>query len=133
DHFGKPGSRTSEFTVWRGQIKELAENPNVHCKLSALVTEADWKRWTITDLQPFVDVVMDLFGPNRLVFGGDWPVVTLASTYKRWLDTALQFCGALSTSERIAVFYQNGLDFYLMISLLYIGTYYVNIQYYHAR
>lgn len=112
DHFGKPAIRTGEFTAWRDQIKELAENPNVHCKLSGLVTEADWDRWTITDLQPFVDVVLEHFGPGRLVFGGDWPVLTLASTYKRWLDTALQLCGALSPAERTAVFYQNALDFY---------------------
>lgn len=112
DHFGKPAIRTKAFTQWQHHMKELAENPHVSCKLSGLVTEADWQQWTITDLQPYVDVAMEYFGPNRMVFGGDWPVVTLASTYIHWFDTALQLCRTLSPDELNRVFYQNALDFY---------------------
>lgn len=112
DHFGKPPIRTKAFTQWQYQIIELAKNPNVFCKLSGLVTEADWKQWTSADLQPYVDVVMEYFGPSRTAFGGDWPVVTLASTYMRWFDTAVQLCGTLSPADRHRVFYQNALDFY---------------------
>src|SRR5690606_7891150 len=96
DHFGKPPIRTNGFTQWQHQMRELAENPNVYCKLSGLVTEADWKQWILADLQPYMDVALKYFGPNRIAFGGDWPVVTLASSYTRWFDTARQLCGTLS-------------------------------------
>jgi len=112
DHFGKPAIKTGEFKQWQNHMRELAENPHVYCKLSGLVTEADWKQWTIANLQPYVDVVLEYFGPNRLAFGGDWPVVTLASTYIRWFDTALQLCHTLSPDDLRRVFYQNALDFY---------------------
>ncbi|WP_353195166.1 amidohydrolase family protein [Parapedobacter defluvii] len=112
DHFGKPAIRTNAFSQWKHHITELAKNPRVHCKLSGLVTEADWDRWTVADLQPYVEVVMEHFGPARMAFGGDWPVVTLASDYARWFDTALQLCRGLSPDELTRVFYQNALDFY---------------------
>ncbi len=112
DHFGKPAIRTGEFAQWKQHIKELAENPHVYCKLSGLVTEADWERWTVANLQPYVDVVLEHFGPSRVAFGGDWPVVTLASDYLRWFDTAMQLCRTLSPDERNGICYQNALDFY---------------------
>lgn len=112
DHFGKPAIRTKEFSQWQHHIAKLAKNPNVYCKLSGLVTEADWNQWTIADLQPYVDVVLEHFGPSRLAFGGDWPVVTLASGYHRWFDTALQLCHTLSADDLNRVFYQNALDLY---------------------
>lgn len=112
DHFGKPPIRTQAFAQWQHQMKALAENPNVYCKLSGLVTEADWERWEIADLQPYVDKALAYFGPKRMVFGSDWPVVTLASTYARWLDAAMQVCQSLSPDDRHRVFYQNALDFY---------------------
>jgi len=112
DHFGKPAIKTGEFKQWQHHMAELAKNPNVYCKLSGLVTEADWERWTIADLQPYVDVALAYFGPNRIAFGGDWPVVTLASDYRRWNDTALQLCRTLSPGDLNRVFYQNALDFY---------------------
>src|SRR5690606_7769097 len=112
DHFGKPAIKTGEFTQWRSHIKTLAAHPGVYCKLSGLVTEADWETWTVADLQPYVDTVLEYFGPNRLAFGGDWPVVTLASDYQRWYEVAQQLCRALSPRELHALFYQNALDFY---------------------
>lgn len=112
DHFGKPAIKAGEFKQWQHHMVELAKNPNVYCKLSGLVTEADWERWTIADLQPYVDVALEYFGPTRMAFGGDWPVVTLASTYMRWFDTALQLCRTLSSDDLHRVFYQNAFDFY---------------------
>jgi len=112
DHFGKPAIGSGEFKEWRAHIMELAKNPQVYCKLSGLVTEADWTRWTVADLRPYVEVVMEQFGPGRVAFGSDWPVVTLASSYKRWYETAMQLCEGLSADELKRVFYQNALDFY---------------------
>ncbi|MGK6351777.1 amidohydrolase family protein [Parapedobacter sp. DT-150] len=112
DHFGKPAIQAGAFDPWKRDIMELAKNTNVHCKLSGLVTEADWHGWTITDLQPYVDIILEHFGPDRVAFGGDWPVVTLASSYGRWYDTAMELCKGLAPPELDRVFYQNALDFY---------------------
>ncbi|GGG73594.1 amidohydrolase [Parapedobacter pyrenivorans] len=112
DHFGKPAIRTQAFTQWKHHMMELAKNPQVYCKLSGLVTEADWNRWTIADLQRYVDLILEFFGPKRIAFGSDWPVVTLASSYGRWFDTALQLCHKLAPDDLDHVFYQNALDFY---------------------
>ncbi len=112
DHFGKPNIKGGDFTNWKSQIKALAGNPNMHCKLSGLVTEADWQRWSIDDLRPYVETVFAYFGVNRVAFGGDWPVVTLAATYGRWFETAMKLCEGLTTVDVHRVFYQNALDFY---------------------
>lgn len=115
DHFGKPAIRTKEFNQWRYHMIELAAHPHSYCKLSGLLTEADWKQWTTADLQPYVDTVLEVFGPKRIAFGGDWPVVTLAADYKRWFNTAIQLCRALSRDDIHRIFYQNALDFYQII------------------
>lgn len=112
DHFGKPNIKGQELQHWKRHVTELASHPGVYCKLSGLVTEADFEHWSIDDLQPYVDVVFERFGSNRVSFGGDWPVVTLASTYTRWFDTAMQLCDGLTNEELYGVFYQNALDFY---------------------
>ncbi len=112
DHFGKPDINGGDFANWKSRIMTLASNPNVHCKLSGLVTEADWKRWSIGDLQPYVETVLECFGTNRIVFGGDWPVVTLAATYGHWFETAMLLCDRLTAAEKYRIFYRNALDFY---------------------
>jgi len=112
DHFGKPNIKGDGFENWKLQIRRLASYPNVYCKLSGLVTEADWQRWTFDDLRPYVETVFKCFGTDRVVFGGDWPVVTLAASYSRWFNTAWQLCNKLSPDEQYRVFYQNALDFY---------------------
>ncbi|SFC66371.1 L-fuconolactonase [Parapedobacter composti] len=112
DHFGKPAIRAGSFPSWKSHIVELAKNPSVYCKLSGLVTEADWNRWTLADLQPYVETVLEHFGAQRVLFGGDWPVVTLAASYRQWLETALRLCEQLTPEERHQVFYQNALTFY---------------------
>jgi L-fuconolactonase len=87
DHVGKPGIREGLLEPWRAQIRELAALPNVVCKLSGLVTEADHVAWTEDQLRPYIDHVVACFGFERLMFGSDWPVATLAADYRRWVET----------------------------------------------
>jgi L-fuconolactonase len=103
DHAGKPDIRRGVLDPWRAHITELARLPNVVCKLSGLVTEADPAAWTPAALRPYVDHLLGSFGPDRLLFGSDWPVVKLAATYQRWLETALEFLAPLPPEARAAV------------------------------
>ena len=84
-------------------MRELAKRPNVSCKLSGLVTEADWQQWTPAILEPYWLVVLDAFGPTRLLFGSDWPVALLASSYQRWIDIVTEWVAPLSESEKEAI------------------------------
>ena len=112
DHLGKPDIRGRQLDPWRAQVAELARRDNVVCKLSGLVTEADHDGWSLDDLRPFVDVALDTFGPSRLMFGGDWPVVLLASPYRRWLEVAGQLVGSLTAAEQRAIWWETGASFY---------------------
>jgi len=91
DHCGKPAIRDRQLDPWRQQIRELSALPNVACKISGLLTEADWANWQPADFQPFVRHAIDCFGFDRVLFGGDWPVLTLAGDFSRW-RAALDFC-----------------------------------------
>ena len=86
DHLGKPDIRANGFDVWRHDLDRIVALPNVVAKLSGLVTEADWNRWTIEDLHRYVNAALDRFGPDRLMIGSDWPVCTLAGEYDQVLD-----------------------------------------------
>ncbi len=107
DHFGKPDIRHHRYDPWRSHVAELASLPNVDCKLSGLITEADPGRWTVADLRPFVDHALATFGPTRLLFGGDWPVVKLAGDYAVWLDTVRALVSHLAPLDRCAIFNGN--------------------------
>jgi L-fuconolactonase len=107
DHAGKPGIRAGLLDPWREHLHTLAGCPNLVCKLSGLVTEADHTHWTPAQLQPYVTHLLETFGPSRLLFGGDWPVAKLACTYGRWLDLARHFVAHLSPAEQAAVFHDN--------------------------
>ncbi|MCE9613901.1 MAG: amidohydrolase family protein [Lentisphaerae bacterium] len=96
DHIAKPRIRDDALTPWRENIRELARRANVWCKLSGMVTEADYGGWTEAQLRPYVDVVLDAFGPRRLMFGSDWPVCLVAVGYARWAGIV----DALSANER---------------------------------
>jgi L-fuconolactonase len=96
DHVGKPDIRRRQLDPWRAHLAELASLPNVVCKLSGLVTEADHAAWTPADLEPYVGHALAVFGEQRVLFGGDWPVVRLASSYRRWIDTLSQLTAGLS-------------------------------------
>lgn len=104
DHCSKPPIAAGELHPWADDVVKLAAHPNVTCKLSGLVTEADWTGWTIGDLAPYADVVLAAFGPERVMFGSDWPVCLLAAPYSRWLAAARELTGRLTPAERDAVF-----------------------------
>ena len=107
DHAGKPDIRGRVLDPWRADIATLARLPNVACKLSGLVTEADPARWTVEDLRPYVEQLLGTFGAGRLLFGSDWPVVKLAAPYARWLDAALALLEPLPPAQRQAVLADN--------------------------
>jgi len=95
DHLGKPNVHAGELEPWRDQISELADLPNVVCKVSGLVTEADRHHWTVAELKPYVAHVLAAFGAERVLFGGDWPVVTMAASYRQWLTSLEQLTAHL--------------------------------------
>jgi L-fucono-1,5-lactonase len=100
DHIAKPRIRARELEPWRTNIRELARRENVFCKLSGMVTEAAWARWRPRDLQPYFDVVLEAFGPQRLMAGSDWPVCLLAATHLNWFSTLREFISPLSIAEQ---------------------------------
>ncbi|MFE7836456.1 amidohydrolase family protein [Streptomyces sp. NPDC057474] len=104
DHLGKPPIASGELEPWAGEIRRLAALPNTVCKLSGLVTEADWNSWSVADLVPYADTVLDTFGPERLMYGSDWPVCRLASDYVEVIDVAESLLPALSPAEDQEVF-----------------------------
>jgi L-fuconolactonase len=112
DHAGKPGIRAGLLDPWREHLRTLASLPNVVCKLSGLVTEADHTQWTPEQLQPYVTHLLETFGPARLLFGGDWPVAKLACGYVRWLELARRFTAHLSAAEQTAIFHDNAARIY---------------------
>jgi predicted TIM-barrel fold metal-dependent hydrolase len=104
DHLGKPPIAAGELEPWRTDLLALAAAPNATAKLSGLVTEAVWASWSVEQLARYTGVALDAFGPSRLMFGSDWPVARLATTYPRWLATAGALTSGLDTDERAAVF-----------------------------
>jgi L-fuconolactonase len=112
DHLGKPPIASGALEPWATDVRALAALPNTVCKLSGLVTEADLASWTPDDLRPYADTVLDAFGPDRVMFGSDWPVCTLAATYAQVVETAGELSGSLSSHERAAVFGDNAVRTY---------------------
>jgi L-fuconolactonase len=113
DHFGKPAIKVGGMEPWASQIAELAAFPNVHCKLSGLITEADHDAWQPADLQPYIDHVLACFGPARLMYGGDWPVSLLATdSWASWVATAEAALSGCSKAEKAAIFAGNASAFY---------------------
>ena len=100
DHIAKPRIKARLLSPWRERMQELARRENVYCKVSGMATEADWSAWTADDLRPYFDAVLSAFGPKRLMFGSDWPVLTLAGGYKTWMDTFRSFIAELSVDEQ---------------------------------
>jgi len=103
DHLGKPDIRRDGYREWRRQFDQLAALPNVACKLSGLVTEADWRSWTAGQLRPYLDAALESFGPSRLMLGSDWPVCTVAATYKDVVGLVLEAIEEYSETERYCV------------------------------
>ncbi|MFF4037533.1 amidohydrolase family protein [Streptomyces sp. NPDC001816] len=103
DHLGKPPIASGEHEPWATALRALAALPNTVAKLSGLVTEADPASWTTEDLRPYTETALEAFGPDRLMFGSDWPVCTLAATYAQVIDTAGELTSGLSAAERTAL------------------------------
>lgn len=103
DHVAKPKIRVGELEPWRQNVRELARRPNVYCKISGMATEADWKNWTPRQLEPYLDTVLEAFGPSRLMFGSDWPVCLLACDYNRWHRVVSDAIAPLSKSEQAQI------------------------------
>lgn len=103
DHIAKPRIKDKIVSPWDRNIRELAKRQNVYCKLSGMVTEADPKQWTPQSLQPYIDVVLAAFGPRRLMYGSDWPVMLLATDYAHWYITVTNAIAKLSKAEQARI------------------------------
>ena len=112
DHIAKPKIAQQELSPWQENIQSLAEYPNVYCKLSGMVTEADWEQWQPEDITPYLDVVTEAFGVNRLMIGSDWPVCLLASPYRTVIALMNQYFASFSSDEKAKIYGQNATDFY---------------------
>jgi L-fuconolactonase len=114
DHICKPDIRNQIFEPWKTHLKELSGMSNMWCKMSGLATEADHKNWKQEDLKPYIHHVLECFGFDRVMYGGDWPVASLATGYQRWvqvLERAVQGC---SKTELKKLFHDNAVAFYKM-------------------
>ena len=112
DHIAKPPIASAEIEPWRRKIRELARHENVECKVSGMVTEADWARWQPEDLRPYLDVVFEAFGADRLMFGSDWPVCRVAGEYGEVVDIVEKYLESESESVRRRILGENAGRFY---------------------
>jgi L-fuconolactonase len=112
DHVAKPEIRAGRLEPWRSDLLALAAHANVACKLSGLVTEAAWDRWTPEGLRPWLETALECFGPERLMIGSDWPVCLLAGDYDRVVGLAADFVASLTADEQAAILGANALRFY---------------------
>jgi L-fuconolactonase len=103
DHIAKPRIKNQVRSPWQELITELARRENVYCKLSGMATEADWRLWTERELRPYFDITLNAFGPKRLMFGSDWPVILVACGYKRWADMVGSWVSELSAAEQTLI------------------------------
>jgi len=103
DHVAKPLIKSGSLQPWQSGIRELAQNTNVFCKLSGLVTEADWKNWKSSDFEPYLDVALESFGKDRLMIGSDWPVCTVAGSYSQVMGIVVEYLGKYPNDVREAM------------------------------
>ncbi|TWT91080.1 Amidohydrolase [Pseudobythopirellula maris] len=115
DHIAKPRIADGEIDAWAGRIGRLAQRENVWCKVSGMVTEADWTAWSPKSLQPYFDTVLEAFGPRRLMFGSDWPVCRVACDYARWAEVVREWAAPLSVEEREWLFDRAACEAYRII------------------
>lgn len=112
DHCAKPDVAHKKIEEWERQIRQVAHQKNVYCKLSGLFTEAKWKNWSPADFYPYLDVVFEAFGTDRLLFGSDWPVMLLSGAYIQWKSLLEKYMENFTTEEKEKVFGGNAKDFY---------------------
>lgn len=112
DHLAKPLIKSRTIAEWAKFMQSLANSPNACCKLSGLVTEADWRHWKKEDFRPYLDVVFDAFGPDRLLFGSDWPVCLLAASYQQVLEIVEDYVQGYPADAKEKIFGANAARFY---------------------
>jgi L-fuconolactonase len=112
DHVAKPRIREHLLSPWSENLRELARRPNVWCKLSGLTTEADPSNWTEAELKPYLEVAMETFGPQRLMFGSDWPVCLLGCNYDRWIEVVDRVVARWSADEQEQFWWKNAFNAY---------------------
>jgi L-fuconolactonase len=112
DHLAKPAVKSQQFDAWAKAMQAIAKNPNVYCKLSGLVTEADWANWKPADFTRYLQLVMDCFGVDRVMYGSDWPVCLLAASYPQQLEVVDNFFNTFSAADKRKVFGENAERFY---------------------
>jgi L-fuconolactonase len=112
DHLAKPPIKDGQLSAWAQDIRRLADLPNVTCKVSGMVTEANWERWQPADLWPYLDLIFEAFGAQRIMFGSDWPVCKVAATYPQVVEIVSDYVDGLSEAEQAAVWGGTATDFY---------------------
>jgi L-fuconolactonase len=112
DHCAKPDIGNKKIDEWKTLIKEMSQHPNVFCKISGLFTETKWKQWSASDFYPYLDVVFESFGMDRLLFGSDWPVILLSGIYVQWKSLLEKYMENYTEEDRLKVFGLNAIQFY---------------------
>lgn len=112
DHLAKPPIKQKEIASWREDINAIAKHKNVSCKLSGMVTEGHWKLWKADDFTPYMDVVVEAFGVDRIVYGSDWPVCLVAATYGETVAIVKDYFASFSAAEQAKIFGKNATRFY---------------------
>jgi len=112
DHLAKPDIKNGQNKKWKENIKALAEFPNVHCKLSGMITEAAWHHWEDKEFYPYMDIVMEAFGEDRVMFGSDWPVCKLAGSYEQVVGLVEGYFRGHSKATRQKIWHSNAVNFY---------------------
>jgi L-fuconolactonase len=112
DHLAKPEIKDGRIDNWEANFRAAARFPNIYCKISGMVTEADWKHWKAEDLMPYIEIALEAFGPERCMYGSDWPVCELAGSYERVVGAAREVFGSLSQTEQELIFGGTAQKFY---------------------
>ncbi|MGB3587479.1 MAG: amidohydrolase family protein [Tunicatimonas sp.] len=119
DHIAKPKIGKKELQPWKQNITELAQNSSAYCKVSGMVTEANWHNWKYDNLLPYLDTVVEAFGTSRLMIGSDWPVCLLSSEYAGVIEIVERYFSSFSEEEQRQIFFQNAVDFYRLSEIKY--------------
>ena len=112
DHIAKPYIKDGFYDGWAAMMKEVAKHENVYCKISGMITEADFNNWTPEQIHPYMLLSLEAFGPERCMYGSDWPVCLVAGTYTQVKELTTNFISSLSTAEQAAIMGQNAVDYY---------------------
>lgn len=112
DHIAKPDIKSGSIDSWKKGIEEIAKYDNVWCKISGMVTEADWKNWKPQDLKPYLDVIFENFSADKLMYGSDWPVLNVASDYHEVVKTLEDYISKFSVEDQNKIWFENANSFY---------------------